>query len=63
VGWYGDMEMGGHAWELLKAGPLDARIVIGEPVPLKDFSGRKQLALHTESIIRTDVVAVLRGRG
>ena len=30
VGWYGDMEMQSHAWQLLKAGPLDVRIRIGD---------------------------------
>lgn len=62
VGWYGDMDMASHAWELLKAGPLDARIVIGEPVSLKDFHSRKQLAVHTEAIVRRQVAATLRGR-
>jgi lyso-ornithine lipid O-acyltransferase len=62
VGWYGDMSMGDHAWQLLKAGPLDTRIVIGEPVPLREFSGRKQLAEHTEEIVRREVTTTLRGR-
>lgn len=61
VGWYGDMEMADHAWALLKAGPLDARIVIGDPVPLSDFADRKQLARYTETVIRREVVASLRG--
>lgn len=62
VGWYGDMEMGGHAWSLLKAGPLDVRIVIGEPVPLAEFADRKALAQHAEQNIRAEVVRSLRGR-
>jgi 1-acyl-sn-glycerol-3-phosphate acyltransferase len=62
VGWYGDMGMGDHAWELLKAGPLDARIVISEPVPLSEFVGRKELAEHTEEIVRREVTTTLRGR-
>lgn len=60
VGWYGDMEMGDHAWSLLKAGPLDVRITIGEPVPLTEFADRKQLAEHTENAVRQQVVANLR---
>ncbi len=43
VGWYGDMEMQSHAWQLLKAGPLDVRIRIGPPVPLDSFADRKEL--------------------
>lgn len=62
VGWYGDMEMGDHAWSLLKAGPLDVRIVIGEPIPLDQFDGRKALAAHTENVVRREVAKTLRGR-
>lgn len=62
VGWYGDMEMQGHAWELLKAGPLDVRIKIGAPIPLEEFSDRKDLARRSEHEIRENVVRILRGR-
>jgi 1-acyl-sn-glycerol-3-phosphate acyltransferase len=62
VGWYGDMEMQSHAWELLKAGPLDVVVRIGPPVSLSRYSGRKELAEKTETAIREDLVRVLRGR-
>jgi 1-acyl-sn-glycerol-3-phosphate acyltransferase len=62
VGWYGDMEMRAHAWQLLQAGPLDVRIRIGAPVPLDHFSGRKDLARKTEDEVRENVVRILRGR-
>lgn len=62
IGWYGDMEMGGHAWELLKAGPIDVRIVISEPMTLDSFSNRKELARLTEKNVRAGVVGVLRGQ-
>lgn len=62
IGWYGDMEMGGHAWSLLKAGPIDVTIRISPPLPLSDYSDRKQLARHTEDLVRGNVVGVLRGR-
>jgi len=60
VGWYGDMDMAPHAWELLKAGPLDVTIRIGPPVPIDDFRDRKHLAAHAEEEVRRNVVAVLR---
>lgn len=60
TGWYGDMDMGPHAWSLLAAGPLDARIVIGSPVPLADFADRKALARHSESEIRSELIRILR---
>jgi 1-acyl-sn-glycerol-3-phosphate acyltransferase len=62
VGWYGDMEMQSHAWQLLKAGPLDVVVRIGPPVSLIDYKGRKELAEKTERAIRADVVRILRGR-
>jgi lyso-ornithine lipid O-acyltransferase len=62
VGWYGDMEMGSHAWELLKAGPLDVRITIGPPVAMGGFADRKALARHAEDELRQSVVRLLRGR-
>lgn len=62
VAWYGDMEMRGHAWQVLKAGPLDVEIRIGEPVPLASFVDRKQLARHSEAQVREQVVRTLRSR-
>jgi 1-acyl-sn-glycerol-3-phosphate acyltransferase len=61
VGWFGDMEMQSHAWELLKAGPLDVRIHIGAPIPLESFADRKDLARRSEDEIRENVVKLLRG--
>ncbi|MGD9829051.1 MAG: lysophospholipid acyltransferase family protein, partial [Hyphomicrobiaceae bacterium] len=60
VAWYGDMELAGHAWELLKSGPLEVRISIGTPVPLTDFADRKDLARYTEVHVRHQMAALLR---
>lgn len=60
VGWFGDMEMQSHAWALLKAGPLDVRIRIGDPIPLDAFADRKDLARRSEAEIRENVVRMLR---
>ncbi len=62
VGWYGDMDMQSHAWELLKAGPLDVVIRISNPVPLSAYESRKDLAEQTEAAVREGVVRTLRGR-
>jgi 1-acyl-sn-glycerol-3-phosphate acyltransferase len=62
VAWYGDMEMRGHAWALLKAGPLDVEIRVGPPVPLASFADRKELARHSEAQVRDHVVRILRAR-
>lgn len=61
VSWYGDMDMAGHAWELLKAGPLDVRVKIGEPVALSAFADRKALAMQSEAQVRAAVAGLLRG--
>lgn len=62
VGWYGDMEMQSHAWDVLKSGPLTVTIRIGQPVPLESFAGRKDLALTSERAVRKAVIGILRGR-
>jgi 1-acyl-sn-glycerol-3-phosphate acyltransferase len=56
------MEMRGHAWSLLKAGPLDVEIRVGPPVPLASFADRKTLARHSEAQVRDHVVRILRAR-
>jgi 1-acyl-sn-glycerol-3-phosphate acyltransferase len=63
VGWYGDMEMRAHAWQLLKSGPLDVKIRVGAPAPLASFADRKDLARHSEAEVREHVVRILRARG
>ena len=63
TGWYGDMELPPHAWALLQAGPLDVRIIIGDPVPLDSFADRKALARHSEDEVRANVIRLLRGMG
>ena len=60
IGWYGDMEMGGHAWEVLGAGPVDVHIEVGEPVPLAEFPDRKALAEATEERVRDAVTRLQR---
>jgi 1-acyl-sn-glycerol-3-phosphate acyltransferase len=62
VGWYGEMAMASHVWDVLAAGPLDVRISIGPPIPLDRFADRKALARHSEAEVRSSVVRLLRGR-
>lgn len=63
TGWYGDMELAPHAWTLLKTGPIDVRVIVGEPVPLDAFPDRKALARHSEDEVRGNVIRALRGLG
>ncbi len=62
VGWYGDMDLPGHIWALLEAAPLEVTVRLGPPVPLADFTDRKALARHGESEVRTELLALLRGK-
>ena len=62
IGWYGDMEMRAHAWDVLKSGPIDVCIRAGEPMPMHSFSSRKELALATEQQVRNAVLGILRAR-
>jgi len=52
VAWYGDMDMLSHAWNVLKSGPLDVTIRLGEPVRLASLRDRKQLAAFSEAQVR-----------
>ncbi len=61
VGWYGDMELGGHVWDLLMGGPIEVTVRLGPPVPLDEFANRKALARHAEDHVRAEVVELLRG--
>lgn len=60
VGWYGDMDMIPHAWQVLKSGPLDVAVHISEPEPLEAFANRKDLAKSAETKVRDNVTRLLR---
>lgn len=62
VGWYGDMELQKHAWELLASGPLTVTIRVSPPIPLGDYGNRKTLAISSERAVRGSVHRILRQR-
>jgi len=62
VAFYGEMEMLSHVWNVLKSGPLDVMISIGEPVPLASLPDRKGLAAFSEARVRRDFVEQLTSR-
>ncbi len=62
VAWYGEMDMMSHAWNVLKSGPLDVTIRIGEPVPLATLRDRKELAALSEAKVRRDYIEQLTSR-
>lgn len=62
VAWYGDMDMLSHAWGVLKAGPLDVQVRLGEPVAMAEVGDRKKLAIHAYERVRLDFSQLLTAR-
>jgi 1-acyl-sn-glycerol-3-phosphate acyltransferase len=62
LAWYGDMDVVSHAWQLLRAGPIDVEIRIEPPVSMSDFKDRKALAAFAESSIRRNFTEMLTSR-
>lgn len=60
IAWVGDMELGPHAWELLKTGKIDVTLVFGAPVAVDAQSDRKQLTKDMEEAVRAMLVDVNR---
>ena len=52
IAWYGDMDILSHAWNLLKSGPIDVSVRLGEPVRLSSLRDRKELAAFSEAQVR-----------
>ncbi len=62
IAWYGEMDMLSHAWNVLKSGPLDVTVKIGDAVPLSSLRDRKQLAAFSEARVRRDYTERLTSR-
>ncbi len=61
IAWFGDMDLPGHAWEILCAGPLEVHVWISEPLPREVASDRKRLAAEAEEWVRAQQARLLRG--
>ena len=61
VAWYGDMELGGHLWDVFCDGALDVVVTWGRPVRVSAQTDRKQLTARLECEVRRMTVAALRG--
>jgi 1-acyl-sn-glycerol-3-phosphate acyltransferase len=62
IAWYGDMDMPSHAWGVLKGGPLDVHVRLGEPVSIAEVGDRKSLAKHAYERVRYDFSQLLTAR-
>jgi lyso-ornithine lipid O-acyltransferase len=61
IGWYGDMDLGPHAWALLAGGPIAVTIRIGAPLSADKLTDRKVLTRAAEAELRANVIRLLRG--
>jgi hypothetical protein len=55
VGWYGDMDLPPHFWELLKLGRLTATIEFHEPISTKEMKSRKKMSARCQAVISDSV--------
>jgi hypothetical protein len=55
------MDLGPHAWALLRGGPIDVAIRIGAPLSADILNDRKVLTRVAEAELRGNVVRLLRG--
>lgn len=62
IAWYGNMDMLSHAWGVLKGGPLDVHIRLGEPTVLAAVGDRKKLASHAYARVKGDFSHLLTAR-
>ena len=63
ITWYGDMEMLGHGWSVLKSGPIDVHVLLRPPIDLASYPDRKTLTREIEQQVRADVSFLLRNGG
>ncbi|KZL19588.1 2-acyl-glycerophospho-ethanolamine acyltransferase [Pseudovibrio axinellae] len=61
VAWYGDMELAGHLWAIIKEGGLDVELTWGAPIQIEKASDRKRLTRELEEQVRGMTIAALQG--
>jgi 1-acyl-sn-glycerol-3-phosphate acyltransferase len=61
LAWIGDMELGSHAFDCMRLGRIDARILCHAPVRRADFADRKALARHCQAEIVRGYARLIRG--
>ncbi len=61
VAWYGDMEMAGHLWRVLREGAIDVVLTWGEPVEVHQGVDRKVLTEQLNQSVRKMTAGALSG--
>ncbi len=62
LAWYGDLALAPHLLEILNGGPIDVRLVWGEPIRMGREHSRKEAARLAEASIRRAAVTHFTGR-
>lgn len=60
--WYGDMDLVGHLWRALVAGPIDVTVHFHPPVTVEQLGNRKALTRHCEAVVRAGVIHAINGK-
>jgi 1-acyl-sn-glycerol-3-phosphate acyltransferase len=60
IAWIGDTDLAPHAFDLMKLGRIEARLLCHEPVQRKDFADRKALARHCHAVISAGYQKLMR---
>lgn len=62
LAWYGDTELMPHLLDILNGGPVDVRLIWGEPIAMGRQHSRKETARLAEAAIRKTMAEHLSGR-
>jgi lyso-ornithine lipid O-acyltransferase len=62
LAWYGDTELMPHLLGVLNGGPVDVRLIWGEPIAMGRDHSRKEVARAAEAAIRRAAVELISGR-
>ncbi len=62
LAWYGEMELGPHLREIFNGGPVDVRLVWGEPIRMGREHSRKEAAMLAEATVREAAIRHFTGR-
>jgi 1-acyl-sn-glycerol-3-phosphate acyltransferase len=62
LAWYGDMALGPHVRDVLSGGPIDVRLIWGEPIRMGREHSRKEVARLAEQAIKRAAVTHFTGR-
>jgi lyso-ornithine lipid O-acyltransferase len=62
VAWYADMQLIGHLWQALCAGPVTVRVIIHPALDDATRRNRKSATVFSEDVIRRSLATALHGR-